>query len=171
MRLKGKEVKVLSQPYETSTRGSAGETNVGATLPKEHITIGRSANLPPCLDLGQDGRRLGVGAKIQQPPETKKGPKDGTRHWLANNWTRVGDTTSKNRSNCNAMGLNQRVGSGRMVEWRELSRADRAKWMGGDLYQHLSIRVVSQKGGNQPLMGETSRLILEVRPMEIAILL
>ena len=49
-----------------------GETKADATLPREPIKSDRSGPLPPGLDVGKDNRRLGVGAKIEQPPETKK---------------------------------------------------------------------------------------------------
>ena len=49
-----------------------GGTKVDATSPKGPSKNERSANLPPCLDLGKDDRRFGVGAKIEQQPETKR---------------------------------------------------------------------------------------------------
>ena len=48
-------------------------TKADATLSREPSKSGRSAKLPPCLALGQDNRRLGVGTKREHPPETEKG--------------------------------------------------------------------------------------------------
>ena len=50
-------------------------TKAAANLPKGPIKSESSGNLPPCLDLGGDNRRVGVGTKTEQPPEPKKGQK------------------------------------------------------------------------------------------------
>ena len=44
--------------------------------PKEPIKGESSAKLPPRLAFGKDNRRVGVGAKIEQPPETGKGKRE-----------------------------------------------------------------------------------------------
>ena len=54
-------IEVLSQACETS--------------PKQPSKREISADFPPCLDLGKGGRGFRGWAKIEHPPETKKGQK------------------------------------------------------------------------------------------------
>ena len=50
-------------------------TKVEASFSKEPSKGDRSAELSPGSAFGQDSRRLGVGTKSEQPPETEKGQK------------------------------------------------------------------------------------------------
>ena len=73
--IEGEVSKGISSVLQNIDAAMRGGTKVDAALSKEHIKGESSANLPPCLDLGKDNRRLGVVIKIEQPPETKKGQK------------------------------------------------------------------------------------------------
>ena len=86
------------------------ETKDEAPLPREHIKSERSANLPPCLHLGGDDRRFGVGTKSEHQPETKKGQKMELDTDSLTTEKEEKKNLQRQRGN-NAMGRNKRAGS------------------------------------------------------------
>ena len=125
------------------------------------------AKLLPCLNFRTDGRKLGAGAKTEQPPATQAGQKmEIDSDSISSEKENRPNISKRNKRRNNV----KQVTTIRMLGGAECSiTIGSAQSDGGDLDQYHNQKEITQTGESHQRCGRTSELILEVRPLEISI--